>query len=607
MSSSHPALAHARTTRHPLRARLIALATASAILAGLAAVGPSVPALAGETITVEGTHSTIARAAAVLPALQPAAPGAQQVEPSLLGGQQRAPFVPPLLKRQARARGLAAPAELDVASAPHAADVQLAAAPSEGQLLQNFRGLGNVDQFRLNGFVLEPPDQGLCVGQLLGSTAVAEIINDAVAFYTPSGDLFSLKADLNSFFHEPFVEAMSDPRCYFDPTTQTWFFTVLALNSAAANFLPNHVDVLVLDAQLRAEFIYQIDVTFPTNTAGLCPCLGDQPKLGIDKNNLYISVDQFDTTLTFETGDSLIVLPKSELIAGRLAVDMAEFHNLALAGLGVTALQPAITTGDSDVEYLLNSFPYADAAQLIPNTISKLLGLWALSDTAAVGRGGVPKLSATLITSEMYGFPVAARTTNGRSLATFSNDSRMQQVQFINGHLWGALDSAVAVDQDPITRDGAAWFEIQPVLNASGQVTAGTFTDQGYLASAGQYLVYPAITTTAAGTTGIAFSITSPTLNPSTGYAVRNAGAADFGSINLTATGSGPDIGFTCALGFPQECRWGDYSWSTLDPNGRDIWMAAERIVPEVSTQNLAGQQFKINWGTQVWEVMGGG
>jgi hypothetical protein len=352
--------------------------------------------------------------------------------------------------------------------------------------------------------------------------------------------------------------------------------------------------------------VYHIDTTFPHNTAGGCPCFGDQPKLGIDKNNVYISVDQFGGPgLSLETGADLIALSKSQLVAGASAVNIAEFLNLSLAGIGITALQPAITNSNSNIEYLLNSFPYADEAQLRPNTISKLLGLWALSDTAAVTAGGVPKLSATLITSEIYGFPVPALTTNGLSLATFTNDSRMQQVQFINGELWGALDSAVAVGNDPVTRDGAAWFEIQPVVS-NGTVTGAHFTDQGYVAVAGKYLVYPAITTTFEGTTGIAFSITSPTLNPSTGYVVRKSGSASFGNVHLTSLGSGPDIGFTCALGFPQQCRWGDYSSSTLDPNGKDLWMAAERTVPQVAVQVVPNVgTFKTNWGTQVWEVMG--
>jgi hypothetical protein len=120
----------------------------------------------------------------------------------------------------------------------------------------------------------------------------------------------------------------------------------------------------------------------------------------------------------------------------------------------------------------------------------------------------------------------------------------------------------------------------------------------------GEYLVYPAITQSYAGITGIAFSITSPTLNPSTGYVVSTSSSnVHFGGAHITATGSGPDIGFTCALGFPQQCRWGDYSWSALDPNGKDLWMAAELTVPQVATQPNTNPPAQTNWGTQVWDV----
>jgi hypothetical protein len=485
--------------------------------------------------------------------------------------------------------------------APHATDPGMDM--DESQLLHNFHGLHSVDSFRVNGFVQEPPDQGLCVGTLLRSTVVGEIINSVVAFYTPNGSLFGPQENLNVFFAEPVTEEMIDPRCVFDLTTNTWFFTSLAL-APTTTLLPNHVDILALHLNLSAS-IFRVDVTFPHNTAGRCPCQGDQPKLGIDEQNVYITVDQFNAAETLETGDTLIALSKSQLVAGASVVNIAEFHNLSLAGIGVTALQPAITYDDSNIEYLLNSFPFANEAQTIPNTISHLLGLWAISDTQAVTAGGVPKLSATTINSEIYGFPVPALTTNGLSLATFTNDSRMQQVQFINGQLWGALDSAVAVDRDPVTRDGAAWFEIQPRVESNGKVTGAQFTNQGYVAVKGKYLVYPAIETTFGGTTGISFSITSPTLNPSTGYVIRKSGSENFGRAHLTALGSGPDIGFTCALGFPLQCRWGDYSWTALDPNGQDLWMAAEDIVPHVATHISQGKPFKTNWGTQVWAVMG--
>ncbi|TMD68907.1 MAG: hypothetical protein E6I91_03475 [Chloroflexi bacterium] len=484
-------------------------------------------------------------------------------------------------------------------TAPHTANVGTA----QGRLLHNFKGLNGVDTFNANGFILEPPDQGLCVGYLGKTKVVNEIINDVTAFYTPNGTLVSSKINLNTFFGEPAALNISDPRCYYDTTTQAWFFSVVVYTNT---LIPNHTDILVVNKQLQAA-VYHFDTTLPGNTAGLCPCFGDQPKLGIDKNNVYISVDQFGGPgQSLETGADLFAVSKSQLVKEATTVNFAEFNNLSLGGIGVTALQPAINNSNSNVEYLLNSFPYADEAQLIPNTIEKLLGLWALSDTGDVTTGGVPKLSATLITSEIYGAPTPALSTGGRAPAPFSNDSRMQQVQYINGHLLGALDSAISIDNDPVTRDGAAWFEIKPQVDRNGKISGGKFEAQGYVGVKGKYLVYPAIAQTYEGTTGIGFSITSPTLNPSTGYVLSTSQhGVHFGGAHITAFGSGPDIGFTCALPAPQTCRWGDYSWTALDPNGKDLWMADELTVPQVATQPNTKPPAQINWGTQVWEVEG--
>ncbi|GAC1356628.1 MAG: hypothetical protein NVS4B11_13030 [Ktedonobacteraceae bacterium] len=482
---------------------------------------------------------------------------------------------------------------------PHAPGLEVDR--SQAGVLHNFPGLNSVDSFRVNGFLLEPPDQGLCVGSLVGTKVVGEIVNDVVAFYSPNGSLFSGKENLNTFFNEPSTEFMTDPRCTFDTSTQTFFFTSLAITSFSP--LSNHVDIAVLHTNL-SELVARVDVTFAHNTAGRCPCLGDQPKLGIDKYNVYISVDQYDKTLTFETGAALIAVSKAQLVAGSHGIEKAVFTNLALAGIGIVGLQPAITNGNANTEFLLNSFPYTNLG-IQPVAFTNKLGLWAVTHPQTVAADGRPELTASLINSETYGFPVPALTTNGKSLATFSNDDRMQQVQYINGHLWGSLDSAVVVNGDPRKVDGIAWFEVKPIL-AGDDISTGILTDQGYIASAGKYLLYPAIETNFQGTTGIAFSLTSPTLNPSTGYVVRHSEQGAFSDIHITGLGSGPDIGFTCALGFPQQCRYGDYSAAALDPNGQNIWMAAEDIVPQVATQVVPGVgTFRTNWGTRVWDVNG--
>ena len=183
-------------------------------------------------------------------------------------------------------------------AAPNTTD----AGTSNGTLLHNFKGLNSVDNFNANGFILEPPDQGLCVGFLGKTKVVNEIINDVTAFYTPSGKLVSSKIDLNTFFGEPVDLNISDPRCTYDTTTQAWFFSVVVYTNT---LFPNHSDLLVLNKNLQVA-VYHFDTTLPNNTAGQCPCFGDQPKLGIDKNNVYISVDQFGGPgASLETGTDL--------------------------------------------------------------------------------------------------------------------------------------------------------------------------------------------------------------------------------------------------------------------------------------------------------------
>ena len=96
-------------------------------------------------------------------------------------------------------------------------------------------------------------------------------------------------------------------------------------------------------------------------------------------------------------------------------------------------------------------------------TTDNRLGVWALTDREKVSQGGVPKLSSVVIGSETYGVPPAA-PQKGSSSTIDSGDDRMQQVQFIDGSLWGALDTVLTPQGDSTQRAGAAWFEVTPQL-----------------------------------------------------------------------------------------------------------------------------------------------
>jgi hypothetical protein len=151
-----------------------------------------------------------------------------------------------------------------------------------------------------------------------------------------------------------------------------------------------------------------------------------------------------------------------------------------------------------------------------------------------------------------------------------SNDTRMQQVMYANGKLWGALDTAVTVEGT--NRAGIAWYIVNPV--------AGKLVMQGTMGAAGYDFTYPAVGVTASGRGVMAFTATGNTLNPSAAYAPIDA-LAGVGAWNVVDGGQGaaPDDGFTSyksQVGNPPRTRWGDYGAASVD--GSSVWIASEYI-----------------------------
>src|SRR5207245_9587886 len=84
-----------------------------------------------------------------------------------------------------------------------------------------------------------------------------------------------------------------------------------------------------------------------------------------------------------------------------------------------------------------------------------------------------------------------------------SNDTRMQQVAFANGKLWGALDTALTLDG--VNKAGIAWYIVKPSV-ATGSLTAKVAL-QGDLGLPGNNVTYPAIGVTSAGRGVMAFTV----------------------------------------------------------------------------------------------------
>ena len=91
-----------------------------------------------------------------------------------------------------------------------------------------------------------------------------------------------------------------------------------------------------------------------------------------------------------------------------------------------------------------------------------------------------------------------------------ANDDAMQEVQYINGQLVGALDTSVNVAGDAGARAGLAWFVVKPSVRGGVVSSATHVARQGYIAQQGEYLLFPHINMTQNGAMAVVFGTRRP-------------------------------------------------------------------------------------------------
>ncbi len=405
----------------------------------------------------------------------------------------------------------------------------------------------------------------------------------------------TLGFSVNGPFDEGLTEFTSDPRCYYDPTTNTWFATILFISGGdfGSSFgETSHLDIAVNSPNgpkvngnpgdpTNPWIVYQIDTTDPGGNG--CPCFGDQPRIGIDSQNVYVTDDEFSINGPQFDGGEIYAFSKKDLVGLASTVHFVRFPHLSVGGATPLAPQPALTTGNPAAEYFLGS--------LDPNgTFDQRLALWAMTNTNAVSTGGTPTLSSVVLTSEAYGVPPGAEQKGASSLID-TGDDRMQQTQFINGSIWGELTTALTIPGDSTERAGAAWFKVRPHLTGGKVDSTSKVLQQGYVAVKGRYFYYPAVQVTPGGGAAMVGTLSGSDLFPSAAYTTLTAGVSAFGPVQIAARGS--------TNYDPAATRWGDYSWAVIDPSGKSIWLATEYVPPK-SSQTPDGLR---NWGTRVLNV----
>ncbi len=514
-----------------------------------------------------------------LPAAAPAAqPSAETgLVPRVEGGP---PTAAPLasLGLTARPRGARRPhgrkalSSIEASTPPSAAP---AAAPGAAPLV-NFNGVSSRDSAETNfGQEFEPPDQGLCVG----NGFVLEPVNSAYTVYDEAGHALAGPFNVNGPFNEGLREFTSDPRCYYDAADHTWFAIILAIGPTEES---SSLDIAVnTSGDPRTLWTaYKLNTTDPHGND--CPCFGDQPKLGIDAYNLYVTTDQFSILGPAFNGDQLYAFALKDLVAHAPEVHFAHLANLKISGEPASSIQPAITTGEAPAEYFMDSIDPTE-------TEGSTVGVWALTGARGVAKGAAPTLSSLVLSSERFVMPLPA-TQKGTHAKLEADDDRMQQTQFIGGKLWGELSTSVVPPGEKKLHDGAAYFEVEPSLHKAEISPATKILAQGYVTAPGEDFIYPALQMTPSGKGAMVGTLSGTKRYPSAAYSLFSPGPG-WGAIQVAAEGTSNYD--------PKAERWGDYSWAVMAPNQKAVWLATE-YVPPPSSQTVDG---KRDWGTRVFEV----
>jgi hypothetical protein len=562
-----------------------------------------------------------------------------------------------------------------------------------------FQGLNHYQQRFARGgnqFSVEPPDQGMCVG----NGYVVEAVNDVLNVYSAATGASVLPdntatnivsgfprnvnhaVDLNSFYgYAPAIDRahgnvrgpfVTDPSCLYDAQTQRFLVVVLTLEvmpTSGAFTTVNHLDIAVSQTSNPTGDwnIYRTDVTNDgTNTGGANPgpFLGDYPHIGADANGFYITTNAYPWCCNGFSGAQIYAYSKAQLAAGAATVQMQHIDTSGMVNAPSEAgstqpgftLWPSQSPGTSQfslanngTEYFLSSNAADEAQKPVSGTAgtrtSDQLIVWTLSNTASLNTASpAVSLSNKILTVGQYGVPpkqqqpgsgTAPDTSvpqghclNDETTLLFdgtttgcwkllvgatahaqgaevvaspdSNDTRMQQVMYANGKLWGALDTALNPESGP-QRAGIAWY----IVNPSG----GSIVNSGYLGATGYDFTYPAIGVTASGRGVMAFTATGNTLNPSAAYAPIDANTG-VGAWNVVTggTGAAADDGFSgykqTRFPNPIRSRWGDYGAAAVD--GNSVWIASEYIGGSCNYTDWGGPFFFGGSGDNILGTCGG-
>jgi hypothetical protein len=367
--------------------------------------------------------------------------------------------------------------------------------------------------------------------------------------------------------------------------------------------------------------------------------------MGADRNGLFVTTNEYSLFGPEFHSANIYAFSKRALTSGAAQVQVTQFETVGAVKVGRQreagfTLAPAVapdgrfSDSASGTEFFLSS----DAAAEVNNTgRSNRLITWAITNTRSLDATPNLHLANTVRRVPPYAVPARSeqkagdfplgQCINDTTIPTpfgpgcwqflfvsepahnevesklDSSDSRMMQVTFANGRLWGALDTALTVRG--ANQAAIEWFVVSP--EAAGSRVSAEVENNGYLSLPGNNVTYPAIGMTTSGEGVMGFTVVGRDHFPSAGFASINSEGV--GAVRVVAQGVGPQDGFSGYKAFmdPPRPRWGDYGAAV--GTGNDVWIASEYIGQSCTLATYASAPFGscgatrtalANWFTRI-------
>jgi len=358
----------------------------------------------------------------------------------------------------------------------------------------------------------------------------------------------------------------SDPRIRYDRLTDRWFITIITIGFPNNRLLVAVSDSGTISGGTTWDFFF-------TNAGGP-DCFFDYATLGIDANALYVGGVTFCVNGEHvEIHSRVFVIRKSSIISGGPMVS-TQFANLINMSTGAGPFCPQGVDNFYDSESTEGYFIGVD------NRFFGSLILNRVSDP-----GGTPTISSEIqINVPATRFPINVRhlgNTRGRRGFLDAIEDRLMCAHIRDGSLWtthhvGVNKNGVSKN---VTRNGSRWYEIDisgtsPMLIQSGTLFHKTrrnrIAHQSYwmpsIMTSGQG--HMAIGCSVAGRNHRADAVTAGRLRTTKSGVTLRARLLTSSSTSYNPPGNPGGI---------RGRRWGDYSYTALDPcDDMTMWTAQE-------------------------------